>query len=305
MKRKVLLSFLIAMVIFALYAQPDPKSSEQSQGISMILVPAGSFQRNEEEENVSIITKAFYISQYQITRKQFLLIMGKDPSDKDFSTGLNDPVQNINWYQAIAFCNMLSIADGLEPVYSINLNNQPLDWKHLTYKDIPHNINKNDSNWDAVVCNWDANGYRLPTVAEWTWAAIGAPVDGQNGSINRDGYKKAFAGQEGDNEIDAYVWYDKNSYARTHPVGQKLPNELGIYDMSGNAQEWCWDWYGKKLSGSLGDYTGASTGEYRQIRGGSWENGISYAAPGFFMAGYPAIQHKGRGFRIVRPYSDK
>jgi len=110
--------------------------------------------------------------------------MREDPSDTEFSSGsMNDPVQNVNWYHAITFCNKLSIKENLSPAYSVKKDGQELDWKNLPSSAIPtrDNYDENtadyddyedmvgDIDWNNVVCDWDATGYRLPTEMEWMW----------------------------------------------------------------------------------------------------------------------------------------
>jgi len=207
---------------------------------TLVYVPAGRYQRDGKSANISEITKPYRISQYEITRAQFKAIMGVDPSDPAHSSGMNDPVQMVNWYHAIAFCNKLSLAEGLQPVYAVNVGGTMVDWKALTYADVPTVIN---SSWDAPIIILSNNGYRLPTETEWMWAAMGAPADGQNGGTNTNGHGKQYAGQVGANKFNDYAWNMDNSNGTTHPVGTKLPNELALYDMNGNVSEWCWDWY--------------------------------------------------------------
>jgi sulfatase modifying factor 1 len=247
------------------------------QYIEMVPVPAGRFQRDAGEENISVITKPYSLSKYQITRQQFKNVMGTDPSSTGFSSGMNDPVQCVNWYHAIAFCNKLSIKEGLSPAYTVS---GVSNWANLAFSSIP---TTNNATWNAATCNWDANGYRLPTEMEWMWAAMGANKDARagamQGGINTTGYSKAYAGQGygAGMSIDDYAWYDSNSSSKTHPVGGKLPNELGLYDMSGNVWEWCWDWYASSYqTGTLTDYRGAGSGSNRVARGGSWFRSASY-----------------------------
>jgi formylglycine-generating enzyme required for sulfatase activity len=148
---------------------------------------------------------------------------------------------------------------------------------------------------------WDANGYRLPTEMEWMWAAMGAPADGQGGGTNTTGYDKAFAGSTGSNVIDDYVWYNSNSENKRHPAGTKLANELGLYDMSGNVWEWCWDWYGDSYyTGTQTDYQGPAWGGYRVNRGGCWANNAAdctVANRSFNQPNY----YSTIGFRVVHP----
>ena len=135
----------------------------------------------------------------------------------------------ITWYGAFAYCNFLSEKEDLVPCYDF-------------------------SNWS---CNWNVNSYRLPTEAEWEFAAKG-------GKLSK-GYKYS-----GSNNIGDVAWYSSNSGYHTHEVGTKKPNELGIYDMSGNVYEWCWDWYGSYSSSSQTNPTGPSSGTHRVLRGGGW-----------------------------------
>ena len=274
-----------------------------SLNIEMVPVPAGSFQRDEGEENISVITKAYSLGKYPITREQFLDVMGEDPSGKTMFSDMEEPVQTINWYHAIAFCNKLSIKEGLSPAYTVN---GVSDWEKLAFDDIPKDNNNDD--WDAITCNWDANGYRLPTEMEWMWAAMGADKDARADAIdaegiNRTGWSKNYA-EEGygtGTSIDDYARHSKNSFNKTHPVGEKLPNELGLYDMSGNVMEWCWDRYGDYLSFEVSDHKGARSGSYRVLRGGSWISDASAGTVAYRRFNVPEARGNYYGFRILRP----
>ncbi|MBN2722681.1 MAG: SUMF1/EgtB/PvdO family nonheme iron enzyme, partial [Deltaproteobacteria bacterium] len=169
---------------------------------NMIEVPAGTFQRDSNSANLSTVS-SFIIGQHEITRVQFAQIMGTEPSDQTYSSGVSDPVQTVNWYHAIAFCNKLSIAEGRSPVYTVS----GVDFSTLTYEQIPTTDN---ATWNEAAANWSANGYRLPTEMEWMWAAMGADT-ANIGGINTDGYMKLFAGSNGSNVIDNYAWYQDNS----------------------------------------------------------------------------------------------
>ena len=263
---------------------------------TLLYVPAGSFQRDTSPANISVITRPCRMSEHQITRAQFQTIMGTDPSDPNKSSGLTDPVQMVNWYHAIAFCNKLSLAEGLTPVYSVNGIS---DWAGLSFGAIPTISN---ADWNGATADWDADGYRLPTEMEWMWAAMGAPSDGQGGGTNTSGYLKDFAGSDGSNSIDDYAWYNGNSGNMTHPVGTKLPNELGLYDMSGNVFEWCWDWYSDAIpAGTKIDYQGAASSTFRVVRGGSWDSSASSCTVAYRYALTPNFQGNKFGFRVVRP----
>jgi len=128
--------------------------------------------------------------------------------------------------------------------------------------------------------------YRLPTEAEWEYAARG----GAAGSTTK---------YAGSNNIDNVAWYTNNSGSKTHPVGQKKPNELGLYDMSGNVWEWCGDWYGNYSSGSQANPKGSPTGSYRVIRGGCWYNDTSICMLAIRDKGSPGDNNSCVGFRLV------
>ncbi len=221
---------------------------------TLLYVPAGMFQRDTTPTNLGVVS-AFRMSQHEITRAQWMDVTGwPDISNESASTGTNDPVQQASWYHAIAFCNKLSIAEGLTPVYTI----PGVDFATLTFENIP---TISDSLWDAATANWSANGYRLPTAMEWMWAAMGADT-GNPGEVNTTGYAKAFAGSTGFNEIGDYAVFGYGSgdasattWIQSNPVGSKLANELGFQDLSGNVQEWMWDWMDVYPAGTLTDYT--------------------------------------------------
>lgn len=267
--------------------------------LTMVSVPGGSFQPDATSGNGSTVS-TFRISAHEITRAQFKAVMGVDPSDLAHSSGNGDPVQNVNWYHAIAFCNMKSIEEGLTPVYTVTVSGVPLNWASITYADIPTTGN---ADWNLATANWSANGYRLPTELEWMWAAMGAPADGRAGGENSTGHVKGYAGStEGATQTNiwAYAWCIGNSDNTTHPVGRKLPNELGLYDMSGNVWEWCWDWYAGYPSGVHTDYRGASSGTERVVRGGSWDYyNYDCTVAGRFDA-IPGGLWEDTGFRVAR-----
>jgi len=236
---------------------------------NMVRVEGGTFQMGTvsggypDERPVRTVTvKSFYIGKYEVTQKEWQEIMGTNPSNFN---GENLPVENVSWYDAIEYCNKRSIKEGLTPAYSGSGNN--------------------------ITCDWNANGYRLPTEAEWEYAAKGG-----NGSPGNYIYS-------GSNTIDDVAWYTNNSENRTHPVGTKAPNILGLYDMSGNVWEWCWDWYGSYSSDSQIDPRGAVFGTLRVMRGGSffyYRGDIVSSA--FRIHSFPSGRFSEDGFRLVRSY---
>ncbi|MDP8269109.1 MAG: formylglycine-generating enzyme family protein, partial [Candidatus Tenebribacter davisii] len=220
----------------ALEEGSDLESYTTKTGTEMIAVQGGTFQRGSNSGNSykkpvhSITLNDFYIGKYEVTQKEWKNIMGSNPS---LWKGNNLPVERVSWYDAVEFCNKKSKAEGLTPCYTGREKN--------------------------TKCNFSANGYRLPTEAEWEYAAIGA-----NQSRN---YKYS-----GSNNISDVAWYDNNSGDKTHSVDTKQANELGIYNMSGNVSEWCWDWYDEVyyLSSPENNPQGANSGQRSVLRGGSW-----------------------------------
>jgi uncharacterized repeat protein (TIGR02543 family) len=270
-----------------------------SLGLTMVSVPAGTFQQPDGVETYTFSVSAFQMSEKEITRAQFAAILGTDPSNPYVSSGTDDPVQQVSWYDAIVFCNKLSLAEGRTPVYSVS----GVDFQTLSYSGINTNI---DATWDAATANWTNNGYRLPTETEWEWAAMGATSDRWNDytgtGTNTWGYSKNFAGYWGDkNAVVAYAWCFLSQADKTHPAGTKLPNELGLYDMTGNVWEWIWDWYEVYPTGAVTDYRGAVSGTLRVFRGGSWREDTFTRT---IATRYKGLMHNRSvlfGFRVACP----
>jgi len=228
--------------------------------------PMGSDNGESEEKPAHTVTvPSFSIGKYEVTQREYQEVMGTNPSK--FKGGLsapagNLPVEQVSWFDAIEYCNRRSVKEGLTPAYS--------------------------GSGDNITCDWDANGYRLPTEAEWEYAAKG-------GSSDPAAYEYA-----GSNSVDTVAWYDGNSEKRTHEVGTKAPNSLGLYDMSGNVWEWCWDWYGSYASGPQTGPRGASSGSFRVLRGGCWLNSAQDVRSAHRAYGAPFFPNHRLGFRLVR-----
>ena len=273
----------------------------QSPNIGMLkYVPAGQFQRDSEPENISGVS-AFRMGVHEITRSQFAVVTGwPDPANPAYSSGTNDPVQRVSWYDAIAFCNKLSLLEGLTPVYAV----EGVDFAALAGTEVPVD---SDETWNAVTVDWEATGYRLPTQMEWMWAAMGADT-ANPGAVNTTGWSKPFAGSGGTNVIGDYAVFGfgttedgRTLTERTNPVGSKLPNELGLYDMSGNIWEWVWDWFATGYpSGYRMDYRGPAPGSYRVKRGGHWGNPSMSCSIEHRWNFFPEQRSRMVGFRVVR-----
>jgi formylglycine-generating enzyme required for sulfatase activity len=270
---------------------------------------ASPFQYDSEATDTVKITVGYWMGETEVTQELFAAVMGTNPSYLSSSpAGVEDqekrPVEMVSWYEAIAFCNKLSLLDSKTPAYNV----AGINWETLNYGDIPSpDWGEHDATWDAAAPVADATGYRLPTEMEWMWAQMGGTAAG--GAVYTTGYLKAYAGEgmPGVNGPGDVAWYVDNSNSdssgnKTHQVGQKLANELGLYDMSGNVVEWCWDWYGS-LSGTLADnYPGkAVPGSARVRRGGCWGFDASYLRSAYRDNYGPSDRGSDLGFRLVRP----
>ena len=209
-------------------------------------------------KNRKVRLSPFALSQYEVTQELYEALMWYNPST--FKIGSDQrlrPVECVNWYAAIVFCNKLSKKLGLTPYYSIN--GGAIDWENIEYDEIPdeHASKEEREKWDNVTFDKTGKSFRLPTEAEWEFAARG-------GNAKSPVWKYAFSGtqctpldpthfqaRETDANLDLYGWYKGNSENKTYAVGTKKPNRLGLYDMSGNVQEWCFDWTTALTTGTI------------------------------------------------------
>jgi len=279
----------IAIIALAVFALAQTVTAQNIPPIEMILVPGGTFQMGkdlvgtDDEKPVHTVTLSdFSIGKYLVTQEQYKAVMGIDPSvfnSKPASGEVQSkrPVENVTWYDAVEFCNKLSAVEGLQPVYTIT-NRKPASGYPIT------NAN--------VTADFSKNGYRLPTDAQWEYAAKG-------GNQNAAGWK-AYK-YSGSNNIEDVAWYYANSDYMTHEVGKKAPNGLGLYDMSGNLWEWCWDWYDDYTSAAQTDPKGPSSGSHRVIRGSSWHHAVEHACSAFRNLDYQGNRFNFIGIRLVRP----
>ncbi len=170
----------------------------------------------------------FYIDKQLVTQELFEKVTGGNPSRWK---GPKNPVEQVRWSDAVAFCNKRSQLEGLQPCY-------------------------NQETWQ---CNFDANGYRLPTEAEWEFAC-------------RAGTTTDYYFGDDPAKLGEYAWFEKNSAGRPHAIGQKKPNPLGLYDMSGNVWQWCNDFYQPDYykDAPKKDPRGPAAGKTKVVRGGAW-----------------------------------
>lgn len=264
------------------YVEVWNSSAAEILDIPMRYIPegAGFFESGND-----IITSAVIMAETEVTQELWKAVMtGSDnnvmpsyflgaafpPANGEIQD--KRPVEYITWYDAIEFCNRLSGLTNRERVYTLTVKSRSLGRITLA----------------AVTADFSKNGYRLPTEIEWLWAAAGAP------NVS-EGYNKAFAGSDGGNYIEDYAWYLGNSEKKTHEVGLKCVNELNLYDMTGNVEEWCWDWYG-----SFPTENGEADTFLRIYRGGYWNSIAGSCATADHLLGAPGLRFNSVGFRFVR-----
>ncbi|MBQ0161824.1 MAG: formylglycine-generating enzyme family protein [Treponema sp.] len=296
----------------------------------VVVIPTGTVAKinmTQEDAKGDLFTdsrkvklSSFVMSQYQVTRGLFKAVMGEEyftnlgTQATANGTADENPVTQINWFEAIVFCNKLSRLCHLEPVYSYDFSTDgsgkmtdPEDWfkdtTNLSETVPTSDSSTNYANWkDKVVINLKANGYRLPTEAEWEFCARG-------GDPNEEDWGYTYSGS---NTVTEVAWYEENSnYSGTNIVGcMDKANKLGLYDMSGNVWEWCDDYYNSNVTVDDTQYTDSEgyvkdplvvfASSYRGLRGGSWEFNASYCECGYRKLNSSFSRFNYYGFRLVR-----
>jgi len=235
-------------------AKPDVPALpvvQSKTGGAMLLILAGSFTMGDaagrEDETPHLVSiSAFYLDKTPVTQELYTKVMGVNPSQRKDPAC---PVERTQWTDAVRFCNKCSELDGLTPCYDL----------------------------DTWVCDFAADGYRLPTEAEWEYAC-------RAGSTGKYGF-------DGDETmLPQYAWLKPHSQGKTHPVGQKLANRWGLFDMHGNVWQWCNDWYGETYykESPKEDPRGPSTGKTRVMRGGAWDTNADKCRAAYRHKDFPA-----------------
>lgn len=227
-------------------------------GDSTVIGNIGSDAEDDEFPPHEVWIPAFQISPHETTREQWAMVNADypyAPEDKYI------PITGVSFYEVLEYCNAKSELDGLNPCYEFTAN--------------------------TVDCDFTANGYRLPTEAEWEYAAKG-------------GLRVDFTRYSGSNTPDAVGWYNGNSDGEVHPVGQKPANQLDLFDMSGNVYEWVWNWYARYTWKQNTLFEGPPIGTDKVIRGGSWYHGAREMRVTDRKSAKPHSNTNYIGFRLVR-----
>jgi formylglycine-generating enzyme len=241
----------------------------------MVTIPAGSFRMGNITNNPSglgiekpvhdvTITRAFLMSCSEVTQAQWKAVTGNNPSN---FKGDSLPVEEVSWYDAVDFCNLLSKEEGFDTCYTRSGTN--------------------------ISCDFTANGYRLPTEAEWEYAC--------RGGMETDFYTGNMTQPTGNDPVlNRAGWYDANSGSGTHDVVLKEPNAFGLYDMHGNVWEWCWDGFDAYPATPVTDPHGLASGTTRVLRGGSWLYNANLCRSSMRSRSLPNGRYNHGGFRLVR-----
>lgn len=252
---------------------PEETANEvkTESGTKMVLLPGGSFTMGDESEVDStpheVTIDSFFIDTHLVTQEEYEELMQDNPSRWK---GSKNPVEQVRWSDAVRYCNARSQAEGLQPCYDLNT------WK----------------------CDFNANGYRLPTESEWEYAC-------------RAGTKTAYFFGNDPSKLKDYAWFDNNSGGKPQPVGQKAPNAWGLYDMCGNVWEWCNDFYKVDYyqESPKDNPRGPETDETKVVRGGAWKFSAESCRSGYRYnedPGYADVcfGYDIYGFRCVRNAPD-
>ena len=244
----------------------------------MIIVNGGKYTPsffNEEREVFDI-----EVCKYLVTQDMWLEVMEENPSN--FKGGRR-PVEKVSWWDTLEYCNKLSEKYNLEPVYDLRKKDEGI---------LKINQLGGDVEYPNIADFRKTEGFRLPTELEWEWFARGGEVAIQDGTFNYE--------YSGSNNIDEVAWYSSNSGSQTHDVGTKKPNQLGLYDCSGNVWEWCYDTDSSGYISEETSYIYDASQDNRRLKGGSWSHGASSCTVVNRNSNGTSYGYEYYGFRLVR-----
>jgi formylglycine-generating enzyme required for sulfatase activity len=274
------------VVLLCFAAGAVPLMAQTPSGDEFVLIRGGTFTmgsptteawREKDEVQHRVTLRNFYMGKYEVTQASYREVMGNNPSE---SQGATLPVENISWLEAVQYCNARSVKEGLTPAYTINAEN--------------------------VRWNQNANGYRLPTEAEWEYACRAGTTTPFNTENSISPEQSNYFGHYPYTIEDNYFAQNKletrpGEYRqRPVPVGSFAANKWGLFDMHGNAGEWCWDWYGGYGSGAQTNPTGPEAGTMHVSRGGGWNDFAKHIRSAYRCANPPSHKMFNLGFRLVR-----
>jgi len=240
------------------------------------------YSSDNAEHTVSLT--AYRIGETEVTQELWQAVMGNNPSSFNSNPASGEvqgkrPVEQVSWYKCIVFCNELTKQAGLG-------ESECLYYSDAGYTNV---YTKGDAGAKKEVYLYTAmnkKGFRLPTEAEWEWAAKG-------------GKEYKWAGTDEESELVNYAWYSANSNNQTHEVKKRTANGYGLYDMSGNVWEWCWDWYSNSTPTGGQDPKGADSGSDRVARSGGWGSDADFAARAYRDFSNPDYSFNFLGLRVV------
>ncbi len=280
----VVFAGILAMAFIIGCKEEAPKAAGPAAPKDMALVEAGTFMMgnltdcacgtsDELPAHQVTLTRSFHMGLTEITQKEWSDVMGANPS---VVVGDDLPVTNVSWREAVDYCNRRSKREGLTPCYS--------------------------GSGDSTACNFDADGYRLPTEAEWEYACrAGSKTDVHTGNVG------TCVRTEVDSALNAAGWYTANSAGTIHPVGTKAVNAFGLFDMHGNVAEWCWDgveWmqdgFPPYPSEPVTDPIADARTSNRVTRGGSAFNAAMWCRASARGCAHASDRARNLGFRVVR-----
>ncbi len=268
----LILTFLVSLVCCCDTAPATPREITTESGVQMILLPGGTFTMGDENGEIDetphkVTVSPFFIDKFEVTQEEYERVMGSNPSKVK---GRKNPVEQVRWSDAVRYCNERSQLEGLEPAYDLKT-------------------------W---TCRFEANGYRLPTEAEWEYAA-------------RAGTTTTYSFGSSEANLRQHGWFKANTGGKPRPVGQLRPNSWGLFDMHGNVWEWCNDFYKVDYyaESPQNDPKGPESGDKKVLRGGCWNSTPDACRSAYRYNESPAYTdacfgYDIYGFRCVRSYDE-